>query len=616
MVTEMQLRTRGSPLPLWASARAMAKKCQDFAGVQFRTQKISNVERKPIDGPLPINADFACEDETDAEHFFFQACIVSTPEATVHSSPSRAEFHRNGRVFIAAFDGLLSLIPAKMYYGDDSNDQWKKKKQTKAQAAEARRNKLDPDSKLNRSVKEVMQEQAQKKRKRDQGLEDSDDAWSDVDGIEAEKPAQGLKKKKQKTVEDLEPEMTEQERRKAEKRAARKERKAERQALREEEAAYEKRNVKSGVNKIKLAPRESVPESSKSSHPTQHTPTDAPQDMEEESENDAEDLSDGPDLDMADQEDSEDKPDSDSASPSEPESPVFDTNGTPADSIGQAASTTTSTSSTVPPSEKPKHIKIPSDTTALRERLAAKIQALREARKADGPDGKPIRTRQELIESRRQKQAERKAHKKEVRRKAMEEENRKREEALASARNSPGSILSPAVDLADTNFTFGRVAFGDGAQLSNDLSHVLNAGPKKGPSDPKTALLKFQNEKKRLEKLDEEKRKDVEDKEMWLTARKRAEGERIRDDEKLLKKALKRKEVQKSKSEKAWRERAEGVQKSIKQRQQKREDNIKARKDQKMMGKAGKKKGGAKGGAKKKGRAGFEGSFSVGGKRK
>ncbi|KAI0129020.1 surfeit locus protein 6-domain-containing protein [Xylariales sp. AK1849] len=516
-----------------------------------------------------------------------------------------------------AFDGLLSLIPAKMYYGDDTNDQWKKKKQTKAQAAEARRNKLDPDSALNRSVKEVMEEQAQKKRKRDQGLVDSENEWSDIDGVEAEKPGQGLKKKKQKTVVEAEPEMTEKERRKEEKKEARKARKAERQELRDEEAEYQRRNVKSGVNKVKLGPRIPKSESNESSHRTQPQTEQAPgtavgsdEDEDEVEQSHAEDI----DVSGLAAGDDEDKSDSAATSPSEPESPVFDTNGTPADSTGQAPSTSTSISSTIPPSEKPKHIKIPTDTTALRARLATRIQALRDARKADGPDGKPIRTRQELIESRRQKQQERKAHKKDLRQKAKEEEDQKREEALASARNSPGSILSPAVDLADNNFAFGRVAFGDGTQLSHDLTHTLTSGKKKGPSDPKTALQKFQNEKKRLEAMGEEKREDVEDKEAWLAARKRAEGERIRDDEKLLKKAVKRKEATKKKSEKAWAERADGVNKSMKQRQQKREANIKQRKEEKMMGKAGKKK---KGGAKKsKGRAGFEGSFSVGGKRK
>ncbi|KAI1847487.1 hypothetical protein JX265_013945 [Neoarthrinium moseri] len=523
-----------------------------------------------------------------------------------------------------AFDGLLSLIPAKMYYGDgeEGNTQWKKKKQTKAQAAEARRNKLDPDSKLNRSVKEVMEEQALKKRKRDQGLGDDSDHWSDVDGVEPEKPGQGLKKKKQKTVDEEDPELTEQERRKAEKREARKERKAERQALRDEEAEFQRRNVKSGVNKIKLGARESKPAARGSRQAaagaTAAAAADASKDTveDDDDEDEDDDGSDVEDMDVSGIAADADAGAHDEAgdipeSPSDPESPVFDTNGTPADSTGQAPSTTTSVSSTVPPSEKPKHIKIPTDTTALRARLAAKIQSLREARKADGPDGKPIRTRQELIESRRQKQAERKAHKREQRQRAKEEEDQKREEALASARNSPGSILSPAVDLADNNFTFGRVAFADGAQLSHDLSHTLSEGKKKGKSDPKTALLKFQNEKKRLANMDEDKRKDIEEKETWLAARRKVEGEKIRDDEKLLKKAVKRKEQQKKKSEKAWKERAEGVQKAMKQRQHKREENIKKRKDERLMGKAGKKKAGA---AKKKGRAGFEGSF--GGKRK
>lgn len=466
-----------------------------------------------------------------------------------------------------------------------------------------------------------MEEQAQKKRKRDQGLEDSSDDWSDVDGIEAEKPAQGLKKKKQK--QEAEPEITEEERRKNEKREARKGRKAERRELREEEAEYQRRNVKSGVNKVVLGARgEGKTESSKSDHPDQDAAADELTEIVEDNESDAEESSEAEDVDMhgmAESDDADVTSDSDSVSPSEPESPVFDTNGTPADSTGQAPSTTASNSSTIPPSEKPKHIKIPSDTTALRARLAARIQTLREARKADGPDGKPIRTRQELIESRRYKQNERKAHKLELRKAAKQEEDKKREEALASARNSPGSILSPAVDLADTNFTFGRVGFGDGTQLSYDLSHVLTSAKKKGPSDPQTALLKFQNEKKRLEKLDDDKRKDIEEKEMWLIARKRAEGERPRDNEKLLKKAVKRKEQQKTKSEKAWRERSDGVQKSMKQRAQKRESNIQERKDRKILGKIGKKMGGAKkggakkGGAKKggakKGRAGFEGSF-------
>ena len=470
-----------------------------------------------------------------------------------------------------------------------------------------------------------MDEQARKKRKREQMQDGDDDDWSDVDGIDAEKPRQGMKSKhqkdalkKQKTADEETPQMTEKERRKEEKKQARKERKAERQMLREEEAAYQRQSIK-GVNKIKLGARQSRVDSKDgaasstddAAQPSRSIEADEPDPVEE---SDMQEV-DVTGITTADGEHNGEDVTASLSEPSEPQSPVFDTNGTPADSVGQASSTSTSVSSTVPPSEKPKHIKIPQDSAALRERLAARIQALRDARKADR-DGKPIRTRQELIEARRQKQAERKAHKKELRKQQKADADRIREEALASARNSPGSILSPAID-ADNNFSFGRVAFGDGTQLSQDLTHALNRGKKKGPSDPKTALQKLENQKKRLQDMDNEKRKDVEEKETWLTARRRAEGEKIRDDEKLLKKAVKRKEHTKKKSTQEWKARAEGVAKAAKDRQKKREENIRKRRDEKLLGKAGKKKGGAGAGSKKpKGRAGFEGSFKVGGKKR
>ncbi|KAI1108125.1 SURF6-domain-containing protein [Nemania sp. NC0429] len=516
-----------------------------------------------------------------------------------------------------AFDGLLSLIPAKLYYGEDASDQWQRKKQTKAQAAEARRNKLDPDSALNRSAKEVMDDQARKKRKHNQmqdGDDDDDDAWSEVEGIEAEKPRQGMKKKtakeaKKKQKQDAEEaEANELERRKEEKKAARKERKAERQRLRDEEDEFNRRTVK-GVNKIKLGkrgdasttlPSDGVPQPDRTEEPAEQT-RDAGTETHEHINVDNADTSELA-AEVHEAHDAQSM-----TSPTDtPQSPLFDMNGTPMDSIGQAPSVTTSISSADPASEKPKHKKIPADSAALRARLAARIQALRDARKAD-KDGKPIRTREELLESRRQKQAERKAHKKEVRRQAKLEEERKREEALASARESPGGILSPSIDLEEQhNFAFGRVGFADGSQLSHDLTHALNRTAKKGPSDPKTALLKVENQKKRLQAMDEEKRKDVEEKEAWLTARRRAEGEKIKDDERLLKKAVKRKESNKKKSTKEWAARTEGVANAMKERQKKREDNIQKRRDEKLMGKAGKKK---KGSNKPKGRAGFEGSF-------
>lgn len=314
-----------------------------------------------------------------------------------------------------------------------------------------------------------------------------------------------------------------------------------------------------------------------------------------------------------------------SSQSSTPASPTFDSPGARNQPSADPTSTTTSiasevagaTSSERPSSSSSKKIKVPSDTTELRARLAAKIAALRAARKADGPDGTPIRTRAELIESRRKKEAERKAHKKELRRQAKEIEDKKREEALASARNSPmlsfGS--SPGSPEQETSFSFGRVAFADGTQMSQDLSYVKDkSGKKRGPSDPKGALAKLEAQKRRLAALDADKRKEVLEKETWLAARRRAEGEKVRDDETLLKKAVKRKEKTKKKSEREWADRNEGVKTAQKQKQARREKNIRERKETKMAGKAGR-KGKGKSPAKKKGRPGFEGS-GFGGKKK
>jgi hypothetical protein len=253
-----------------------------------------------------------------------------------------------------------------------------------------------------------------------------------------------------------------------------------------------------------------------------------------------------------------------------------------------------------------------------------RLDALRAARHADGLNGQPARSRQELIEARRIKADERKAHKKELRRKAKEEEERKKDEEM-QRRFSPGgagSLLasprSPAESLTSgtNNFSFGRIAFPDGQHADASLSHLLDDKQRKGPQDPATALKAAESKKERLAGLDEEKRADIEEKDMWLNAKKRAHGERVRDDTSLLKKALKRKESAKRKSEREWKERIDGVTKGKEVRQQRREDNLRKRKEDKSGGGGGKKGGGGKG--KSKPRPGFEGSFKakVGGKKK
>ncbi|KAK4242865.1 ribosomal RNA-processing protein 14 [Achaetomium macrosporum] len=531
-----------------------------------------------------------------------------------------------------AFDGLLSLIPAKMYYGEDTSDQWRKKKQTKDQARAAKRGKLDPDSELNRNAKEVLDERARNKRKlQEMEAEEDSDAGSEQDGdidlpgIEKEKPGEGLKKrvkldgaedsvpKKEKGTEDQKPtegekSLSMKQKAKEEKKLARKLKKEETERSKTEEAGKDGKAEKVDKKKAKIAAAEEeaadgeTEESAAEEAPAKPSAEEAESDADEELApidisglaNENEGSSEGSSVDSA------------------RGSPIFDSEK---NASGEPASTTTSISSAVPPSEKPKYLKIPADTTALRARLEAKLAALRAARKVADEDGKPIRTRQDLIEARREKQAQRKAHKKEMRRLAKEEEDRKREEALASARNSPG--LSPLFEQDDdrnaNHFAFGRLAFSDGTQLSHDLSYEKTPGSakKKGPSDPKTALLKLEAQKKRIASMDEDKRKEVLEKETWLAARRRAEGEKVHDNESLLKKALKRKEKAKKKSEREWKERAEGVKHAMQERQRKREENIRKRREEKLANKAGKKKNkGVQ--TKKKNRPGFEGGFGGG----
>ena len=257
-------------------------------------------------------------------------------------------------------------------------------------------------------------------------------------------------------------------------------------------------------------------------------------------------------------------------------------------STGQSG--TSSISSIVPPlsDEGAKQLpevtaKLKINPAELKARLQKRIEDLRAARKADGLNGSPARNRQELMEARRRKEEQRRAHKKELRQMVKMEEQSKREEALAS-RNSPAlswdarPLLKGSPRL-ESRLSFGRVAFDDGEHMDATLSTVLDPRKRRGPQDPLTAIKAVERKQQRITGLDEAKRADIEEKEVWLNARKHAHGERVRDDTSLLKKTLKRKEKAKQKSEQEWRERLEGVEKVKATRQKKRDDNLKKRRD-------------------------------------
>ena len=114
--------------------------------------------------------------------------------------------------------------------------------------------------------------------------------------------------------------------------------------------------------------------------------------------------------------------------------------------------------------------------------------------------------------------------------------------------------------------------------------------------DFKRLLEKIEKRKSKIESLKEtnaEKAKKLEQKNAWQSVMLRAEGEKVKDDPALLKKALKKKEKVKEKKKAKWVERQDTVNKKMEKRQEKRQKNIQdrkqAKKDKKL--KQAKKKG-------------------------
>lgn len=99
--------------------------------------------------------------------------------------------------------------------------------------------------------------------------------------------------------------------------------------------------------------------------------------------------------------------------------------------------------------------------------------------------------------------------------------------------------------------------------------------------DYKRLLEKIEKRNEKINKVkskDESAGKALEEKFKWESALHKAEGEKVKDNPDMLKKALKRKQKMKEQKKKKWEKRVEHVDKMKEDKQKKRTDNIQKRK--------------------------------------
>jgi hypothetical protein len=187
-----------------------------------------------------------------------------------------------------------------------------------------------------------------------------------------------------------------------------------------------------------------------------------------------------------------------------------------------------------------------------------------------------------------QKRKEQRLRKKEQRKAKKVTEKQKKDATAAAAAAAP-------VVVSEGRQIFSKFDFG------SEPGKLETKEKCNTPKNPKQALERAKARAGRLEtlmKTDKSKAAELARSEAWAKAIQKAQGLVIKDDVKLLSKAVHKMEKAKEKRAERWEERDQAVKDGQAARQKKRADNIQARKDQKKSG----------GGKSKGKRPGFEGS--------
>ncbi|KAE9297130.1 hypothetical protein PF008_g23824 [Phytophthora fragariae] len=233
----------------------------------------------------------------------------------------------------------------------------------------------------------------------------------------------------------------------------------------------------------------------------------------------------------------------------------------------------------------------------LRARLAVKIQAMREQRKAEEKTGKKRPSRAEAVAEQRALKKRKTAANKS---KAKAEKREKEAAAKSEGEAQDKEKAETTVDVA--SISYGSLLLDDGTEKDNKPKTRHGQSVR----SIQNLLKKAERNAQRLEELKKtEEGAEKAKAKGWDTALQQAAGKVVMDDPKLLRAKLKKKEKTKAKSTKEWKERTAKLEVSKKERQKKKLANSLGR-GKKDADKPAEKKG------RKGPRAGFEGKKGEG----
>ncbi|XP_045323386.1 surfeit locus protein 6 isoform X2 [Leopardus geoffroyi] len=213
----------------------------------------------------------------------------------------------------------------------------------------------------------------------------------------------------------------------------------------------------------------------------------------------------------------------------------------------------------------------------LRQRLREKIQEAR----GQGSTSEPSPAALEKRRRRKQERDRKKRKRKELRAK---EKVAKATEAVEPPREAP---REPPREEAQLGLLFNKVEVSAGEPASKAQRRKEKRQKLKGKLTPLTGknyrqlLERLRARRGRLAELrdqDEGKARELETKTRWTNLLYKAEGVRIRDDERLLQEALKRKEKRRAQRKRRWEKRTAHVVEKMQQRQDKRRQNLRRKK--------------------------------------